>query len=113
MNLRVAKGWVFVALFVFAGGLGRISNAFATTLFLKTTLDDFCYFHYRNCNFMSRVMTILVIDDDEDDLDFFKMTLATVNNTIRCITMNDADIALDQISTNEIVPDYIVTELHM
>jgi CheY-like chemotaxis protein len=56
---------------------------------------------------------ILHIDDDEDDLDFFSVTIKNFNSGITCISLNCAKEALSKLISGELTPDIIFLDLNM
>ena len=60
-----------------------------------------------------RYNTILLIDDDRDDRDFFADALKRISVETTLIAMEDAAVALQRCETREIIPDVIVLDLNM
>jgi CheY-like chemotaxis protein len=58
-------------------------------------------------------MVILVVDDDIDDLLFFRDALAEIDPEIRCVTANNGIEALRQLDNLQVRPDYIFLDLNM
>jgi CheY-like chemotaxis protein len=59
-------------------------------------------------------MTILLIDDDEDDRKLFCEAVGDFDKTIDCISMANAEAALLYLSdTANILPDFIFLDLRM
>ena len=58
-------------------------------------------------------IVLLLIDDDEDDRDFFKIALADVNLEFECEVAKGAKEALAMLEKNEIKPDFIFLDLNM
>ena len=58
-------------------------------------------------------IVLLLIDDDEDDRDFYKIALADVNLEFECEVAKGAKEALAMLEKNEIKPDFIFLDLNM
>ena len=59
-------------------------------------------------------MTILLVDDDEDDRKLFVEAAAEVDTAITCITASDGEQALAYLADNTHgLPDYIFLDLRM
>lgn len=59
-------------------------------------------------------MTILLVDDDEDDRKLFIEAIREVDSTIACLAASDALEALELLQdTTREVPDYIFLDLRM
>ncbi len=61
---------------------------------------------------MSKEIQILLIDDDEDDRDFFQFALETINKNIRYVGVESGYDALNLLQNNSL-PDYIFLDLNM
>ena len=58
--------------------------------------------------------TIMIIDDDEDDRDFFCLAVRKVNRNIQVLCTKSGDEALDLLNNKEaVLPDYIFLDLRM
>jgi CheY-like chemotaxis protein len=58
--------------------------------------------------------TVILIDDDQDDLDIVKETIQTIDDTIHCICFVHPDEALRMITnTPSVIPDYIFSDVNM
>lgn len=59
--------------------------------------------------------TVLLIDDDQDDLDIMKQALEALDNSLLCLSFVYPDEALRILQTNELVvqPDYIFIDINM
>lgn len=57
--------------------------------------------------------TIFHIDDDQDDIDFFAMTINQLSAAASCFSFTDAAIALQTLLRGDIVPDIIFLDLNM
>jgi two-component system chemotaxis response regulator CheY len=55
--------------------------------------------------------TILLIDDDQDQLQFFSEALKRVNSHTKCVFANDADIAFKALDF--LTPDFIFLSMHL
>ena len=56
----------------------------------------------------------LLIDDDVDDQEIFRMCLKKINDPINLLTMNDGVQALSHITANnDYTPDYIFIDVNM
>jgi CheY-like chemotaxis protein len=63
---------------------------------------------------MEKNITLLVIDDDEDDRQLFIESAKEVDETIICITAADGQEALKILQNdNNILPDYVFLDLRM
>ncbi len=63
---------------------------------------------------MKENLTILLIDDDEDDRKLFASSVKEVDESIECITIGDCLEALKHLrDETNIVPDYIFLDLRM
>jgi DNA-binding response OmpR family regulator len=63
---------------------------------------------------MKKGLTILVVDDDEDDKNLFIESAKEVNKNIKCITASDGQEALRFLrDENNPAPDYIFLDLRM
>jgi len=61
---------------------------------------------------MTEKITILLIDDDEDDRDFFQLALADINNDIGFLSAESGYEAFDLLQNNKL-PNYIFLDLNM
>ena len=58
--------------------------------------------------------TIIVIDDDLDDLDIMTDVISTVEPSVNCMTFSDANAAVNElISNSELIPAYIFIDYNM
>jgi response regulator RpfG family c-di-GMP phosphodiesterase len=63
---------------------------------------------------MSLSITCLLIDDDIDDHEIFKIALAQVNQSINCISINESKEAIEKLSTDtSFTPDIIFVDINM
>ena len=64
---------------------------------------------------MKRNITILIVDDDEDDRQLFIESAKEVNNNIKCVTASDGQEALRLLKDElkPLLPDYIFLDLRM
>lgn len=59
-------------------------------------------------------LTCLLVDDDIDDQEIFKLALKHLPYAVQCITADDGMDALDQLNADQsFVPDYIFLDLNM
>ena len=56
---------------------------------------------------------ILLIEDDEDDQEFFLTVLSSLAQAVECIVLGSAAVALNQLTAQEIAPDLIFLDLNM
>jgi CheY-like chemotaxis protein len=57
--------------------------------------------------------TVMIVDDDEDDLYIFHSALTEIDHTIKCITVEAAEKALSLLKTEKNKPDFIFLDLNM
>lgn len=63
---------------------------------------------------MKKNITILLVDDDEDDRTLFIESVKEVDNTIRCVTAGDGLEALNLLKNADYtLPDFIFLDLRM
>jgi CheY-like chemotaxis protein len=62
---------------------------------------------------MPRLMTVLFVDDDIDDREFFMDALSYVNPEIKCALAKDCDDAIAQLEKGAELPDYIFLDINM
>jgi CheY-like chemotaxis protein len=62
---------------------------------------------------MSKYKNILLIEDDEDDRDFFMDTLKELYPAVNCIAEENGHTALNRLSTLSSLPDIIILDLNM
>lgn len=58
-------------------------------------------------------MTILVVDDDPDDIEFFKEAITEINNQAKCISAINGIEALKLLDNGEAHPHCIFLDLNM
>jgi CheY-like chemotaxis protein len=58
-------------------------------------------------------MTILLIDDDEDDRDIFKEAISVVQPEVHCMAARDGEEGLALLEELTILPDYIFLDVNM
>src|SRR5579872_246117 len=58
-------------------------------------------------------MTLLIVDDDADDLQFFVDAIAEIDQDVQCITASNGINALKLLEGIETRPDYIFLDLNM
>ena len=56
---------------------------------------------------------ILLIEDDPDDQEIFISVLESISDTVKCIAIGDAELALDKLKNKEITPEIIFIDLNM
>lgn len=58
--------------------------------------------------------TVLIVDDDVDDRDFFCEALCEIDGSIQCVCATNGDEALNLLNRpNVVTPDYIFLDLNM
>ncbi|QJB31367.1 response regulator [Chitinophaga oryzae] len=57
--------------------------------------------------------TLLLVDDDTDDQELFKLALAELNHPVKCLTAGNGQEALDNLCTRAYQPDLIFLDLNM
>jgi len=63
---------------------------------------------------MNEPRKCLIIDDDEDDQEIFKMCLRTVNKDINCVGVFNGQEAIDMLkASDEYVPQHIFLDVNM
>lgn len=63
---------------------------------------------------LNKHITVLIIDDDEDDVYFFMEAVKEVDNSIKCISSNNAIEALALLKRKDTYrPDFIFLDLNM
>jgi CheY-like chemotaxis protein len=62
---------------------------------------------------MKTVRTVLLIDDDDEDQEIFRLVIEEIDPSIRCLQSLGAKLALDLLLKKEISPDYIFLDLNM
>lgn len=57
----------------------------------------------------------MIVDDDEDDIDFFFDAINGINPTYTCIAAGNGEIALHKLQNNSVeeLPDFIFLDLNM
>jgi len=56
---------------------------------------------------------ILLIEDDPDDQEIFISVLQSISDSVKCIAIGDAELALDKLKNKEIAPEIIFIDLNM
>jgi CheY-like chemotaxis protein len=59
------------------------------------------------------VTTLLLVDDDPDDQELFKLALTEIKQAVCCITACNGQDALEQLTTQECYPDLIFLDMNM
>ena len=62
---------------------------------------------------MRSILLCLLIDDDPDDHEIFKMALSEISERIACKTATDGEDGLQTLHKGEENPDYIFLDLNM
>ncbi|RZJ92715.1 MAG: response regulator [Chryseobacterium sp.] len=62
---------------------------------------------------LMNTLNILLIDDDQDDREFFKIALRTCPIPTICLTADRGDSAIDLLNGSDSIPDYIFLDLNM
>jgi CheY-like chemotaxis protein len=62
---------------------------------------------------MKNVNKLLLIDDDEDDQEIFKMAVGAINPAIQLSTASNAIVALEMLQQDNALPDIIFLDLNM
>ncbi|MBA2501171.1 MAG: response regulator [Chitinophagaceae bacterium] len=63
---------------------------------------------------MQKKITILLVDDQEDDLYIFKRALKQVDVSVKCVTAESGKEAVEKLMEDaEFLPDYIFMDLNM
>jgi len=57
--------------------------------------------------------SVLLVDDDEDDREFFLAVLETIDESIRCETAENGSVALRNLTDGHRMPDLIFLDLNM
>jgi CheY-like chemotaxis protein len=58
-------------------------------------------------------MTVLFVDDDVDDREFFMDALSYVDSQITCLLAKNCEQALDMLNATEPLPGYVFLDIHM
>jgi CheY-like chemotaxis protein len=56
---------------------------------------------------------LLLVDDDQDDLDFFTEAIRENFNNVECISITNPKLAYDRLSSDGFQPDLIFLDLNM
>ncbi len=63
---------------------------------------------------MEEIRKCMIVDDDEDDQEIFKMCLKAVNKDIHCVSAYDGQEAIDMLASNpELAPHFIFLDVNM
>jgi CheY-like chemotaxis protein len=63
---------------------------------------------------MRKSQTVMIVDDDEDDIELFCEALKDVDGNINCISASNGEDALMTLNKeNAVLPDYIFLDLNM
>jgi CheY-like chemotaxis protein len=58
-------------------------------------------------------MTVLLVDDDNDDQDVFKEAITMVVPDVECLIAHNGEQALMQLNAMPVLPDYIFLDVNM
>lgn len=74
----------------------------------------YCRPHYSiDTNMTHTNFTVLVVDDDQDDLELFCETIQAINSSIDCLIANNGDAALSLLNQLLILPNIIFLDFNM
>ncbi|PSL43145.1 response regulator receiver domain-containing protein [Chitinophaga niastensis] len=59
------------------------------------------------------ITTLLLVDDDPDDQELFKLALTEIKRAVSCVTASNGQDALDQLTTRACAPDLIFLDMNM
>jgi CheY-like chemotaxis protein len=62
---------------------------------------------------MKKAVNLFIIDDDIDDIDFFKKAVSEIDPGIECHSAFDAKEALEKLQVTSTIPDMIFLDLNM
>lgn len=62
---------------------------------------------------MSKIRDLFLVDDDEDDQEFFLSVLSEIDSTLTCEVACNGKVALDQLHIRSKNPDMIFLDLNM
>ena len=62
---------------------------------------------------MQKTITFFLIDDDEDDHEFFIIALEDADKDVVSVTAKNGREALDMLNSGQVNPDYIFLDLNM
>jgi CheY-like chemotaxis protein len=62
---------------------------------------------------MSAYRSIVLIDDDMDDHEIFRIACAQIDSNIEVVSCENGEQALDMLNTKPITPDFIFLDLNM
>ena len=62
---------------------------------------------------MNKLTSILLVEDDEDDQEFFIEALSKIKNVTLYGIVNNGKEALDTLENSAILPDFIITDINM
>ncbi len=60
-----------------------------------------------------KYQNVLHVDDDQDDLEIFSITVGEFKPAVTCVSLDCAVTALDKIKSHEISPEAIFLDLNM
>ena len=64
-------------------------------------------------NLTSLQKTLLIVDDDPDDVQLFSEAVSGINNSFRCLSASNGEEALQLLKEAIIKPDFIFLDLNM
>jgi len=62
---------------------------------------------------MVKPLTLLIVDDDEDDKEMFCEVVSEISNSHTCLTTANGQEALHLLQTSETLPNFIFLDLNM
>lgn len=62
---------------------------------------------------MSYPVVCFLVDDDDDDQEIFKSALQEIDPAIKCVIANNGADALERLSNDSFLPDFIFLDLNM
>lgn len=62
---------------------------------------------------MNKVKSVLIVDDDRDDVDLFCEAIAEIDDSIECLSATDGEQALRVLLSKVPSPDFIFLDLNM
>jgi len=62
---------------------------------------------------MPTTLTLLIVDDDEDDKEMLKEVITEICEEVTCITVSNGQEAIQLLKKEDIRPDYIFLDLNM
>lgn len=62
---------------------------------------------------MKKILTAFLIDDDQDDQEFFALAVSRLKIPVKCEFANDCKEALEMLSWESFKPDFIFLDINM